>query len=460
MTLEDRLLALGNQLGADNQLLQPKGLPTGVVNKTGRRNYAERSVFNLKASSLRKTRAAQAKALAGTGIWDILFAGPSTVEGYPLDPSSASPPAHFLKLLQAAGYQAEPGWVPVTNNQGPGNTADPRWTFAGGFVNYTLLGKIPSKYSNSTNGATAIYQSKNSGTVAELLVTGAYGSFTLGVDDDSAAFSYTLNGGATVNVAAGAKATIAAGGSATTWLVIKITGLSDAAHKLLLTTTSTTSVFISKARVYHPTGSMLVTNQGFGGSRLLDWDTTTDSNDQFSLQPLSVIGGTPHTVILNVDLWMNDFMMASWTSTQVQAALTRIVQQYQARGCEVVLWMGTRPHPTVGFSTYPAIPDATYLAVRQVVYDIAVSLETPLVDATDRKGTWAEANTNGLMTDQVHGNSAGYAVDAFALMEAISPVVPGVQNPPRILDANASTAAKNAFYGGLPNGTVVFEYIP
>jgi lysophospholipase L1-like esterase len=289
------------------------------------------------------------------------------------------------------------GWVQVLSNANP-IRSDTRWSF-NNFSFIDLGFKSPS-FRSTTSGATATFTSTHTGTVVEFVITGAWGSYT-----------YAIDGGAAVPVAAGGS--INGGAVKTT-----VSSLSNVVHSLVITSTSTTPVYVAKARVRSASGIYLH-NAGWGGSRSEEWDTTSNANSTwqlYSLQPTAFSGITqPNLVIFDVSMWVNDIMLASWTPAQTIAALTRIIGQFRTRGADVLMVTTTAPNPAAGFSPYAAITDAQYRGVRQALYQIADATDTPLVDVPYRHGDWPEANTNGLMADAIHPNASGYAGVARAV---------------------------------------------
>jgi lysophospholipase L1-like esterase len=119
-------------------------------------------------------------------------------------------------------------------------------------------------------------------------------------------------------------------------------------------------------------------------------------------------------------MWMNDFMLGGWTPTQSKDGLKRVIQQFKDKNADVLLLSTVAPNPSAGFGAYPAIPDAHYRVIRQGLYDLAGSMDVPLLDAAYRHGDYSVASVGGLMADAIHPNSSGYAAIARAVESIIS----------------------------------------
>jgi hypothetical protein len=78
------------------------------------------------------------------------------------------------------------------------------------------------------------------------------------------------------------------------------------------------------------------------------------------------------------------------------------------------------------------------------MYDIAETLDLPLIDFTQVIGNNAQATAARLMADTVHENSKGYALEAAALGRVISPYQDGSSRP----RAERSTKTSPVFRAG------------
>lgn len=347
------------------------------------------SVYNL-TQNLHRTRAKLGQAYAGAGQLDILCAGPSTTEGFTTSISTQSYEAYLKQRLTARGYTAATGWVFCQYNTAA-STDDSRWVF----TNYTKYTAFKTMLVvTSAGSSTAVFTSTDPGTIIEFQIMATY-----------PAFSYSVDGGTATNVSAGGVAnghtTFTAG-----------TGLANTTHTLTITCSSA-NLFILAARVRPATG-VLVSNCGYGGSKTSDWDTTQTGGQVYTISKTSTMGSVPDLVILDAYMFINDFDN-SITLASSQAALARIVGQYQAQGCEVMLLLPNPPSATVQFLSFALFTDTLFQQYRQAAYAVADSTGVPLLDMADRNGLWAVTNANGLMTDAYHATPSGNASVAEAL---------------------------------------------
>lgn len=407
-------------------------------------------VYTPPTASLTKWRSIVGKALAGVGVAEITFIGPSTTMGAPAGvPTSA--PWVLVNLLQALGLPAAHGYAQVASSTTtiPTSTNDSRWTFPdGGWALYsTAVPFIPIAVS-SVSGARAIFTSLNKGTIVEFMVVGVSGAYT-----------YSIDGAAAVPVSAQASGTFAT--------PVVVTGLANTVHTLVITPTTTSAVNLAKARVRNASG-ILVNNAGWSGAAAEDWDNTDATITgntvaaQFGLPNLAAKGLTgPGLVIIDAALLINSYLnntghTPNYTTALGQAALGRLITQWQAGGAnDVVLTMPTAPSTTVQFGSYPVISDATFEPYRQIAYTLADTYGCFLLDNIVRVGLWATANANGMKADAFHDTPSGYAEMATGIATLLAPHGGGTVNPLELpaltakITANASTTSTAATDSGL-----------
>lgn len=350
------------------------GAPAYAGSRT-RRFDPERSVYNLKASNTRRLRAKLAAAKAGTGLCHIACAGDSLTAGYGATPGVSGYPSVLRSLLATLGYPTTgTGLVPLYN----AITHDPQWTYGGGWTGATLTQPFQSTYSS---GQTATFTSTAAGTVVEIVSFGVTTAFNYTIDGGSAQ-TFTPNGASAVQL-------------------LTVTGLANTTHTVAITSTSAAGTFLISAGV-RGTSGVYVSNYGLSGSKTTDW--TVSSNAWLNPES-SFLGARSNDAVL-LELGINDAGNAVALSTY-QTGLTQLVTDAQATGADVLLAV-SNPSDT------GTITQATWSSYTSRIYDVADARDVPVLDLTDRYGTYTQTNTNGLMADVTHLNAAGYADKARA----------------------------------------------
>lgn len=411
-------------------------------------------------AKLSNWRAKLAKAIAGTGYAEIILIGPSTTMGAPTG-VSVSPAKRLVGLLASLGLPVTDGYAMTMSSTAgiPSATNDSRWSYPDG--GWAIFGSaVPFTAAVSSTGGAgkrAIYTSTEKGTIVDLFVMGASGAYT-----------YSIDGAAPVTVPAQANANYA------TPLVVS--GLPYGTHTVVVTPTTASLVYISKARV-RPASGILVNNSGFSGTAAEDWDQTDSTQSSypattFSLSKLSGLGLTgPGIVVIDCGMLINSFFnntghTPNYTPAMAVATMNRIVSQMKAGGVnDIVLINPAAPSTTVQFGTYAVVPDATFEPYRQAMYSVADTNGVLLLDDVERVGLWAQANTNGLKADAIHDNATGYAEKAEALAELIVPGRPVTPQFLSIAPAQRGVWAPNTNYGLgdiaiSPTGDIITPIVP
>lgn len=374
-------------------------MPTGI---DGNGQYDSRlGIYTPRNANLYKTKAKLAQATAGTGNCEIALFGASTIAGVPNNSSSQSMPWYLTQRLVARGLPAIYGWAnPQHDWSALGTLKDSRWNTGSGTTDWNTYNAFKVHFIVSRTGAarTATFTSTNTGTIAELVVPGASG-----------AFGWSIDGGTVTNVGAA--------GSANNVNYISVTGLANTTHTITVTTVNA-AVFLGRARVRKAAGEIQVSNYGFSGATLQDWDETTTTvgpvAPALTLQNFPYQAGPiPDFALFDAMIWVNDAGSNTVDQNYIRTYLRRIVNQIKARGTDVALYISGRPSTT-------AVADATYQANRQAIYAAADELVVPLVDAPERIGPWATANANGMkQADGLHATPAGYASDAVSVEQLL-----------------------------------------
>jgi lysophospholipase L1-like esterase len=383
--------ALGQPAGPrDSNSYVAQGLPA-YAGFRGRPYDAVRSVYGGDASTRLPIRAALGKALAGTALVPIMCMGDSETAGWKASPGVNDPVIQLRKQLAAAGYPVTGGWV--FPNNGTSSALDPRWIFAGGAWqggNGTTNNYV---WVNAT-GATATFTSDLPGTVAEFVV----------FSTSSLTINYSIDGGASTPfvVTAGAARKV------------QVTGLANTTHTIVITTTSTTTVWVGAARVRQTTG-LSISNAGIFGSYASDWLPTASTSAYFNPYNLTLGLETPAFAI--VSLGANEAIHAGKTVSGLAASLTTIVSSVQAL-CPVIMKSYLPSDDSV---VAAANPGTIWTDWIKAMYDVADARGAMLIDHTEAMGSNAQCVSLGLGdADKIHPTAAGYALIARRDYLAIS----------------------------------------
>ena len=348
-------------------------IPSGIA-ATGLYDPAK-SVYNLKPYSFQKTRAALATARAGSGICRMAHIGDSTTEGVGTTTNRdlLSWPGQINGRLNTAGYTtaAAGGFKqPFTNNTGYW----PDWT---GTLN-AEFGAGPTII--LTGSQTATFTSVTAGTVLELRYL-----------NSGASFNYVLDGGASTLVTP-------TGGNSVG--VLTLTSLANSTHTLVITSNGSNCGIVGAAVWRSSTAGVRFWNAGIGSSTTNLWYNT--GQWYYASGVVTAYGAHLLTIMLGI----ND-VAASVSAATYAASIQGIITQAKAQGSEVLL---ITPNDSNTNTSVPYI---------QSLYGLAASNDIPLLDLNDRWGSYALANTAGLMADGNHPNLAGYGEIATAVLNIL-----------------------------------------
>lgn len=355
----------------------------GMAKADAKRKYAPVNPSVSNRASFAKAKAAVGVGAAFMAERTIVCIGESTVEGFNFDRSKQSFPAHLIRILTGMGFTAEPGWVYCVANAAA-STWDPRWT--GLTAKYAAQGS--SHISQVTNAVPVLFTSINKGTVVEFIRTGAHPGY-----------SYSIDGGAPVNVPAG--------GTAGVYEKVTVSGLPDATHALTFTSASTTPTYLVAARVSTPNALNLV-NAGFGGSKISAWKSVQD----YSLRTSSMANGIVRFDAVLLSCIINDALVLTDPAAYA-ADLTSVVRSFTTGGGVVALVIPIQPDPAGS----PAVPDASWKALVAATYSVANTQGLAVIDVDAYVGGRTAAVANGLMSDSLHPSPSGYLHMAQAVAQ-------------------------------------------
>lgn len=342
-------------------------------------------IYNLKPGHLRRTRSALAKAWVGSGFCNIGFIGDSTTAGYGAVPGVSDWPALFAAMMAERGYPLSGSGI-IPANRNIASPADVQVTPGAGWAQWVAGSTI---LANSTTANPLTFVSLVAGTKVIVHYSNQTGPFTVSIDGAAAVASSAFSTPPTGNPNYGS---------------YEVPGLSDTTHTVVITRTSGT-VLIEGFEVQSGAYGIRTYNAGLASLKIEDFAAApyyTSTNAMIYPRFLADL------VLFSVEI--NDANGPGITppatyGTTFEQALTNV--RAQAPDPDVVL-LAANPCNGVDFDDY-----------TQKLYDLADTHDVPLLDVQDRWGTFATANAQGLMSDNLHPTATGYAELATAVIRAL-----------------------------------------
>jgi hypothetical protein len=349
--------------------------------------YRQHNVYNFKQSNTRKTRLSLAKAMTGgfaewAWIGTSVSAGSSTgVGAYSVQKSIDR---YVKEELARHGVPLSTGMVRELNNDGP--IWDLRWAYTGAWTSSNVVARY-----TTANGATATFTTD----VAGDRTTIYYYDF-----NDGGTFTYSIAGGAPVtvtqNTGAGRKK-------------ITVNGAIAAGQTVVFTKVSGGFMEIFGVNVWSSTGCLMLHNIAQSGSNVTGTDLHTawalnsaNTNalwEAFKPSNLATVNAFLDTLF--IEHGINDMLLGTYNEAATITGIQTILGHYPA--AEPILILAPQVNPAT-------IPAATQDSFSKALYDLADTLDCPLVDIRSREGDYATATANGVTLDGfVHQVSAANA---------------------------------------------------
>jgi hypothetical protein len=328
-----------------------------------------RHLYNGESATMRTIRDVIRRGLAGERK-RIVAAGDSKTFGNGSTQPQVSTNSYPAQLQELLG--ANPGLI-------YGNLGDLRWSAASNIVSATGTNQ---NFLQSPGGAWS----------ATFTSIAKFTGFKV--------FAYISAGGTvdvTVDGVAQTPFTVTAG---STWKVATYSGLSDAVHTIVFSGTGIT--FLLGLEPTYATG-LTISNAGRPSSSAAEWLSPTDwsrlYSAAFSVNNTTLTPLKPDAAFINIGTNTNSSTLDDITSfiTNVNGLAIPVL---------LIVFGG------VGSA-------GNYDNKRVRLYDIADSLDLPLIDFTSLIGDQPAATAAGLLQDTVHENSRGYALEADALARVI-----------------------------------------
>ncbi len=351
------------------------------------------------ALGLQNWRIALARQRTGGTAAKLAFYGSSTTYGLfqsaPLE--TRNYPYRVRSLMSASNlfgsvYEGEIWLTKYQAVAGGATNFDSRFTLGAGWVSDPNgYGAAQFAISNSADTSLLSFASGENctGFTVTYIKNSTFGSFDWRVDGGS----YT---------------TVAAGGAGSSVATLVISGLSGAANHTVdikFNTGSGTRVIISNIRIENsarPAGGILVTHCGINGSTSNLWA----SNSGHPGQSLPLMFSTTDPDLCIIQLGVND-ANTNVTLANFYTNMLAIVVYAKALNCDVVLMIPHTPDEAT-LTGAGGFTQGTWNQYKGVIYKIGAEQNCPIIDMGLRWGTYANANTKGLMADTVHASDRGY----------------------------------------------------
>lgn len=360
--------------GALNAAYAGKQAPPTTGSATG--IYDRRlNIYNLKPAQLRRTRAAAAKARAGTAFWQVSFVGDSITAGQGGVPGTSGWADQLPTMLGNLGYGTTgTGWASAYTN-----VADTRWTVGAGWASQ---GTQSTLMQNNTTANALTFTSTTTGTSCHVYYyqgAGAAGTFTVSIDG-----------------AAGVTVTPAGGDTIGTY---SVTGLTNATHSIAVVRTGTTYVNIAGVEVRSASTGVHHQKVAIGGAGI----TTINSSNGFGLCSMTSNPWAADTVFLAIG-----------TNDATGGATTSNMTNYLATSIGLLRTGNT---PDIILINEPPRSDADISALTPAIYATADTYDLPVIDWMDRWGTYSAMSS--LYNDVAHPTASGHGDFARAVIIAL-----------------------------------------
>jgi hypothetical protein len=316
-------------------------------------------VYNWGADNTRRLQRSLAKASAGTGYSDHLILGDG--QTYQKTGHDNRWPNLFRANLAAKGVPVGgTGWVRTSDGL---SDLDSRVTVTGAWTFRQAY------YETTANGATMTFAADVAGT-----------AISVAYFNTSAGFTVSINGAAPVTVTPSGASTVG---------TYTVTGLEDATHSVVVTTTTTSPVFIIAFQCYRTSGLRVHNGGIFGGESIAFTGTTFASIGQ------TVASLMPDPDVVHLALGFQDLYSGGKTVSAITGYLTTIRNKWP--NSDAVLHASYEYSGATSWDDYAA-----------ALYPLADTLDCPLVNVYQRSGGYTTANTNGLMSGSFYPSTAGH----------------------------------------------------
>jgi len=317
-------------------------------------------VYNWGADNTRRLQRSLAKATAGTGYSDHLILGEG--QTYQKTGHDNRWPNLLRANLAAKGVPVGgTGWVRTSDGY---DDLDSRVTTTGAWTFRQAY------YETTANGATMTFTADVAGTAISVAYFNTSAGFTVAVD-----------GGSPVTVTPSGAATVG---------TYSVTGLADTTHTVVVTTTTSSPVFIIAFQCYRASGIRVHNGAGFG------WESISYTGTTFSTIGQTVASLIPDPDVVHIALGFQDLYSGGKTVSAITGYLTTIRNKWP--DADVVLYAS---YEYSGATSWDDYADA--------LYALADTLDCPLVNVYQRSGGYSTANTNGLMSGSFYPSTAGHA---------------------------------------------------
>jgi hypothetical protein len=366
----------------------------------GAKSYVPRQQAYNNGTSMRKARAAQARALAGGAPMNIMLKGDSIGQG------AVNPPFNVNSWFARVQAMIENRFGKFGSGMNfvmdiPGQ--DSRYTKAGTWDTLAGKGIVSGRaITTTTAGSTLTFTDDFDRITVYYLQTADGGT-------DS---SYTLNTGAPVTFSSNGTEAVQS---------FTVTAARASANKLVLTAPSSGRMTILAVDVrIGANGGFRFQKAAYTGQKLQNFTAQAAPGDPLSLSESIAV---PDLTIIALET--NDYANGPAILANYVASMRILIESGLKTG-SVVLVATPTPRLRSGIDGTPGnsndIPldqSPTLAEYTQALYSLADEYDLVVVDMQARWGDWDTANAAGLMLDNYHPNDRGNWDYALAVYEAV-----------------------------------------
>lgn len=338
-------------------------------------------MYNLKPSHLRRIKAALGRARGGTGDARIAYVDDSTVGGVGASPvGQRSWPEQMSKMLMLSGIPIKEVWVAGYKS----SAKDDRWTFGSG---WNALSGASNLIFNRANANPATFVSTAVGTIVRVYYANSGGPFSVAIDGGSPV-TVTPVGGNSLGI-------------------YEATGLPASTHTVTIARVSGNAQIFG-ASVVEAANGLRVLNAGIGGTKA----TPSSGLGWFTTEALATAAAG-----FNADAMF--LMMQTNDSPDIAGAGGTVLATFKAN-MQAMITAARGGSPDIALVTAVPSGNKDFTGTRQVLYQLTDENDLPLVDLGFLYGSYAQQNSYGLMSDNLHPNAAGYAQVARTNMVSLA----------------------------------------
>jgi Lysophospholipase L1 and related esterases len=339
--------------------------------------------YNFKEWHVQRIRGALANVALRTGHAKIGIIGDSISLGA-IPPDGAAYPSSYPTLLrqflEASGYpKTGTGLVTAYQNL---PYAEPRITWFSGMTSVSSSSNMAQNTTTANGIAFNTITSGEKGTVVDVYY-----------DNTSAPFDINVDGGAKVRVTPNNTSSIG---------IKTITGLADTTHEVIAWRVSGTMKILGFDMGYEAGYGVKMYNSGLSGVKI-----ETLKNSSYMSVASTVASSSGWSADLTILTCIANDAGSGTDMVRYREDMQTLITQLKLTGTDLVLTTGV---PSQGVNLMPYV---------EVLYELALLNDIPVIDTLTIMGTHERANALGMMKDAAHCTAKGYAALGRMIFKAL-----------------------------------------